>query len=76
MNPSTLVPVATTLIAAAGAWLVARRKGSGRVATTEADRLWAASEQVRTDLMALLTARDARIASLEARVAELEARRD
>jgi len=45
-----------TAIGGAVTWVVAYRKSSGRVRTTEAETLWAAAESIRHDLTASLTA--------------------
>lgn len=46
---SVLIPLATGLAAIAGAWftyLLALRRASGRVSTTDADRLWKQNEKL------------------------------
>lgn len=55
------------LIASAGAWLIARLKQSGRVGTTEATRLWDASERIRADQTAQNATLLARLDRIEER---------
>jgi hypothetical protein len=62
----------STTLAAAIAYFVARRQHSGRIETTEAATLWAASEAMRHDLMARNTALEKKVDELLARVRELE----
>jgi len=45
-----LVGVLTALIAAVGGYVVARRRNSGTVRTSEAATLWAESNQMRQEL--------------------------
>lgn len=56
------------------AYLTAARKLSGRVATTDADELWAESRALRDDYREQLTVTQGRQARLEERVADLEKR--
>lgn len=55
-----------TAIGGAVTWVVAYRKSSGRVRTTEAETLWAASESIRHDLTAAIAAKDAELSRMKA----------
>ena len=67
------VPVLIAVIAPLGAYILAVRKMSGKIATSDADALWRESGQIRDDYrMRLHDAMD-RIAGLETRVASVEA---
>lgn len=62
----TLAAIAAPLIAALAAYLLAARKMSGKVTTSEASQLWAESDKIRQDYRS-------RIAQLEERIMFLEA---
>jgi len=70
------VPLAVALFAPVGAYLVAARRMSGRIASSEASELWDESRSIREDYRQRLGVAHARIAQLEARVAELQAELD
>lgn len=57
--------IVVAMIAAGGSYLVALRRLSGKIATSEAAELWQESKAIREDYRE-------RLASLEARVAQLE----
>lgn len=69
-------PVVLAFLAAVagslGAYLAATRKLSGKIGTSDADKLWDASEQMRSEYRERLTASERRTAEVEGRVAELE----
>ena len=62
------VPIAVALIAALGGWLVKARQLSGRIATSEAEDLWAESAAIRADCWKQLELARARIEALEKRL--------
>jgi len=68
----TFVPLAVALIAPVGAYLVAARKMSGRIASSEASQLWDESRSIRDDYRGRLQEANARIAELEGQVAVLQ----
>lgn len=71
---ATLLLAAATLITAPLlGFLAASRKLSGKIATSDADRLWDASESMRKEYREDLAAANRRIVALEERVAHLEA---
>lgn len=69
---TVLVELAAIVVAALGSYLAASRKQSGRIGTSDASRLWDASESMRTETRADLAAANHRIVELEKRVADLE----
>jgi chromosome segregation ATPase len=72
MEPAILIPVAVAIVAPLGAYLLAARRMSGKVQTSDAGELWAESRAIRDDYRnRLLDAAD-RSRDLEARVAKLE----
>lgn len=80
---STLIAVLGTLAASLGAYLLAARRFSGKVRTTEASRLWDAAELIRSDLTKrneylsqIIESCETRIANLEGRILALEQRND
>lgn len=50
------VPILVAAVAAAGTYLVARQKSSGRIGTSEASDLWAESQAIRRELRDEVTA--------------------
>lgn len=71
-SATVLVELAAVAVTALCTWLIASRKQSGRIGTSDADRLWDASEAMRTETRTDLGEANKRIVALEARVAELE----
>jgi uncharacterized protein YceH (UPF0502 family) len=63
-----------TLAGVAATYLVASRKSSGRIRTSEAEVLWEASESIRHDLTAEVAVLRAEVAALKAELAQLRAR--
>lgn len=55
-----------------GAYLAATRKLSGKIGTSDADKLWDASEKMREEYRERLNSSERRTAEVESRVAELE----
>lgn len=66
------VPVVVALLAALGGWLVAARRLSGRIATSEAAELWKEAGAIRNDYRARLAMADERTRELEVRLRECE----
>ena len=74
---STLLPglaaLIGTLAGVAATYVVARRRSSGRIATSEAADLWHASESIRHDLTQDVKALRTEVASLRAENVALRA---
>lgn len=66
------VPVVVALLAALGGWLVAARRLSGRIATSEAADLWKEAGAIRNDYRARLAMSDERVKDLELRLRDCE----
>lgn len=66
-----LVAVAAVVVAPLVGYLAASRKLSGKIGTSDAGRLWDASEAMRNEYRTDLAAANIRIAALEEKVAEL-----
>jgi hypothetical protein len=62
-----------TFAGGAATWIVARRKSSGRIRTSEAEVLWAASESIRHDLTAELATVKGELATVKAALASVSA---
>ena len=76
MSPTFLPGLAAligTLAGVAATYLVASRKSSGRIRTSEAEVLWEASESIRHDLTAEVAVLRAEVATLKAEIAQLRA---
>lgn len=72
MNQATISAIVAAVVGALGTYLLAVRKFSGKIKTTEADKLW---EQVGKFQEVIIKERDqfsTRTAKLEERVAKLE----
>jgi hypothetical protein len=63
-----------TLAGVAATYLIASRKSSGRIRTSEAEVLWEASESIRHDLTAEVAVLRAEVAALKTELAQLRAR--
>jgi hypothetical protein len=63
-----------TLAGVAVTYLVATRRSSGRIRTSEAEILWEASESIRHDLTAEVAVLRGEVAALKAELAQLRAR--
>jgi len=72
MEASTWVPLVIAVIAPLGAYLLAARKMSGKVATSDANALWKEASAIRDDYRDRITKANDRQAALETRVATLE----
>lgn len=73
-NPVAVLTVAAALIGPAVTFLVAARRMSGRIATSDASDLWAEARDMRQDYRDRLAASEARAARVEERMAKLEDR--
>lgn len=63
-----------TLAGVAATYLVASRKSSGRIRTSEAEVLWEASESIRHDLTAEVAQLRGEVAALKSEIGQLRAR--
>lgn len=72
MDAQLLLALGAILIGPIGAFIVATRRLSGKIATSDAGELWSESASIREDYRQRLEKADARQAVLEARVAQLE----
>lgn len=72
MELSVLIPVTIALVGPIGAYLVASRRLSGKIGTSEAGDLWKESQSIRNDYRDRLGVADDRTRDLEKRVAKLE----
>ena len=72
MNPEVYIPIIVAIIAPIGAYLLAARKMSGKVTTSDASQLWAESRDIRDDYRIRLGGANDRIVGLEVRVAKCE----
>jgi chromosome segregation ATPase len=59
-------------VAALATYVVAARRASGKIATTEASALWSAAEGMRSELRTALKDANERTVNLERRVADME----
>jgi chromosome segregation ATPase len=69
VDPAIVVPVLLAVIAPIGAYLLAARKMSGKIGTSDATELWRESKSIRDDYRT-------RISGLVERIRELELRSD
>jgi hypothetical protein len=69
VDPAIVVPVLLAVIAPIGAYLLAARKMSGKIGTSDATELWKESKAIRDDYRT-------RISGLVERIRELELRSD
>jgi len=72
VNYAVWIPLAVAIVAPLGAYILAARKMSGKVATSDADALWREASAIRDDYRNRITLANDRQAALEARVALLE----
>lgn len=73
MDPAVLViPIIVAIAAPVGAYLLAARKMSGKIGTSDASELWEESRSIRDDYRNRLLTAAERAVSLEMRVAALE----
>ncbi len=71
-DTSTLIPFVVALVAPIGAYLLAARRMSGKIETSEASPLWEESRAMREDYRQRLDSASTRQRDLEARMAQLE----
>lgn len=72
MDPLVFVPLAVAIIGPLFAYIRLSRRMSGKISTTEASRLWEASEKMRNDLGGQVAIERERRMELEGRVQNLE----
>ena len=75
-NWAVFVPLLVALVGPIGAYLIAARRLSGRIASSEASELWAESRSIREHLQARLAAANEREAKARERIGVLEDRVD
>lgn len=72
MDPTIIGAIIVAALAPLGTYLIARRRMSGSVESSEAVELWKESSAMRKDYRILLERADARITALEGRISILE----
>jgi chromosome segregation ATPase len=72
MDPAVYIPVAVAIVTPLAAYLLAARRMSGKVQTSDAGELWAESRAIRDDYRNRLLDSADRTRDLEGRVARLE----
>ena len=72
MNWGIIAPVIIALVAPVGAYLLAARKMSGKIGTSDAAQLWKESASIRDDYRTQLLQANERAISLEIRMAKAE----
>ena len=72
MDPGVIVAIVAAVAAPLGAYLLAARRMSGKIGTSDAKELWSESRAIRDDYRDQLDTANRRTASLERRVAHLE----
>jgi chromosome segregation ATPase len=73
MNSSTIIAVVAAVAAPLGAYLVAARRFSGKIETSDAKQLWHESRSIREWSVKRIAELNGVIRTLEGRVASLEA---
>lgn len=76
MNPGLIVTLIVGLIGPVVAYVVAVRKLSGRVGTSEAGQLWSEARNIRDDYRSRIDELNGVIARCEDRIQKLEERND
>ena len=76
MNSATWVPIVVAIVAPIGAYVLAARKMSGKVSTSDATQLWKEAGAIRDDYRGQLQLADARVQNLEVRIGTLEDKND
>lgn len=76
VDPTTTGAVAAALVGALASYIVAARRFSGKIETTEAKELWAESRAIRKWSQERIETLNATVARLETRNSELEQRVD
>jgi septal ring factor EnvC (AmiA/AmiB activator) len=72
IEPALVVALIAAIVGPLATYVVASRKLSGRIDTSEAASLWEESRDIRSDYRDRLAEAEKRMAQLEARVAEEE----
>lgn len=72
MNWGPIVPIVVAALAPLGGYLLAARKMSGKIATSEAKDLWEEAARIREDCREQLRLANDRVGHLEGRVAKVE----
>ena len=72
MEGAVIASIAVALIAPVGAYLLAARKMSGKIGTSDAGQLWQESKAIREDYRSQLLQSNERALSLEIRMAKAE----
>jgi hypothetical protein len=76
LNSAVWVPIVVAVIAPIGAYLLAARKMSGKVSTSDATQLWKEAGAIRDDYRGQLQLAGARVQNLEGRIGRLEDQND
>jgi hypothetical protein len=76
LNSAAWVPIVVAVVAPIGAYLLAARKMSGKVSTSDATQLWKEAGAIRDDYRGQLQLADARVQNLEVRIGRLEDQND
>lgn len=71
---ASMLAIVAVVIAPLGAYLVAARRLSGKIGTSDASELWIESRSIREDYRDRIVAANDRIAQLSARVEQCEGR--
>jgi hypothetical protein len=71
VNEALLGSVVTALVAALGTYLLAARRFSGKIATSDANQLWQEAARIREDCREQVAALRAQVISLEATIQSL-----
>ena len=72
MNPEVIGYGVGALIAALGAYLLAARRMSGKIATSDASELWREASDIRRDCRDQIAVAATRIQNLEVRIGRLD----
>jgi predicted RNase H-like nuclease (RuvC/YqgF family) len=72
IEPALIVALVAAVVGPIGTYIIAGRRLSGRIDTTEASSLWEESRNIRTDYRDRLAEAEKRMAKLEARIADEE----
>lgn len=73
MDPAVLIPIVIAIITPIGAYVLAARRMSGKIGTSDAEQLWEESRSIREDYRTRLLQANERALSLEVRMAKAEA---
>jgi predicted RNase H-like nuclease (RuvC/YqgF family) len=72
IEPALIVALIAAVVGPVGTYIIAGRRLSGRIDTTEAASLWEESREIRSDYRDRLADAEKRMAKLEARIADEE----